>query len=533
MKERRSLVIVLVLFALLSLLASRSGVTDAAPVVITDPADMRIVRALAGIDRQDFSQTATNAQEVKDKILHFTFDSTFAAIGGGNFPYPNGSGSYYSFIQDNKYAKSITPSTGCMAYSRFVSKVIYDREGDWRGEGRYPVSRTEDFKELLLTYGQAGDHIRAYGSTAGKVNHSLSLISCYEEGFYVLEHQVNPIQFSYFTYADFIQEYSSHILFLYDSNPGQNTKAAPSFTILFDPNGGSGGPEPQAETADLPFVMPSAQPVRAGHHLMGWSKNKNAHLPDYLPGSPVTLSGVTGDFLTLYAVWIPDTALFRDVPPGAWYFEYVENMAIREIVHGYGTSGQFRPDNPIQRQHLAKIAVRAAGLEYEGMTADFPDVDPGGEMSPYIAALMDSGVIQGYPDGTFRPTIDVSRAELSAIISRVFHLRLYGEARTFDDLSGHWSEEEVAILISNGIVKGYADGSFRPNNPITRAEASKIVTIAMAVSAVQDAEDLKTAEAVAKAQDLINSMPQKQDLATRQALQARLDAVETGLPPAA
>lgn len=213
---------------------------------------------------------------------------------------------------------------------------------------------------------------------------------------------------------------------------------------------------------------------------------------------------------------------FKDVPTSRWYYDYVENLAKREIVGGFGTSGEFRPENKVERQHVAKMVAKAADLPYKGKRANFPDVAADNAMSPYIAALQEKGIIKGYEDGTFRPTRTVTRAEVSVMIAKAFGLELYGSASSMRDLKGHWGEGLVKILISNGIVKGYADGTFRPNNPVTRAELSKMLSVAMAVAGVQKAERSKTQKAAYQAQLLIDSLPEDQDVPTRDALQERL-----------
>lgn len=216
------------------------------------------------------------------------------------------------------------------------------------------------------------------------------------------------------------------------------------------------------------------------------------------------------------------TQRFKDVPTSRWYYDYVENLAKREIVGGFGTSGEFRPENKVERQHVAKMVAKAADLPYKGKRANFPDVAADNAMSPFIAALQERGIIKGYEDGTFRPTRTVTRAEVSVMISKAFGLELYGNASSMRDLKGHWAEGLVKILISNGIVKGYADGTFRPNNPVTRAELSKMLSVAMAVAGVQKAERSKTQKTAYEAQLLINSLPEDQDVPTRDALQERL-----------
>lgn len=213
---------------------------------------------------------------------------------------------------------------------------------------------------------------------------------------------------------------------------------------------------------------------------------------------------------------------FSDVPPTKWYYGYVENMAQRDIVNGFGQTGQFRPDNQVERQHAAKMITLAADLDYIGKKANFVDVDPNGSMSPFIKALQEIGAIGGYPDQTFRPTNPVKRGEIAKIITEAMGLELFGSAPSFRDTASHWSKGYVQILTSNGIVKGYADGTFRPDSPVTRAELCKILSIAMAVEALQIAENDPRISTMYAAQELIDSLPAGQDIETTNALYERL-----------
>ncbi|MCL2079139.1 MAG: hypothetical protein FWH17_04755 [Oscillospiraceae bacterium] len=198
-------------------------------VVISSVTDSRIEAMLSAIDLQNFSESNTTAAKAKEVIRHFLFDSTFAAIRGGRFSYPNDAPDWYYTIEDNAYKQSITGSKGCMAYSRFVSKCIYGIQGAVIGK----KSHTADtLKMLLKTNGQAGDHIRISDK------HSLTFISCNEKGFYAMEYNGNGIHLSYYTYSEFIKNYSGREIFLYDSNNSVNDISS-NFGELDEVRGGS------------------------------------------------------------------------------------------------------------------------------------------------------------------------------------------------------------------------------------------------------------------------------------------------------
>jgi len=84
------------------------------------------------------------------------------------------------------------------------------------------------------------------------------------------------------------------------------------------------------------------------------------------------------------------------------------------------------------------------------------------------------GYMHGNPDNTFRPYEQLSRAEASAVLSRIYGLSGFGVA-PFIDTQGHWAFNYVALSADRGIINGFPDNTFRPNQPLTRAEAAALL----------------------------------------------------------
>ncbi|MCR4403623.1 MAG: S-layer homology domain-containing protein [Firmicutes bacterium] len=105
-----------------------------------------------------------------------------------------------------------------------------------------------------------------------------------------------------------------------------------------------------------------------------------------------------------------------------------------------------------------------------------------------IVSLVDEGIISGYPDGTFKPENPVTRAEFSKMVARAFAIRPTGEPR-FDDIKDSWAKAYVTALAEAGIVSGYPDGTFKPERHITRAEM-----VAMLVRVAKLAEKMDSLE---------------------------------------
>lgn len=226
---------------------------------------------------------------------------------------------------------------------------------------------------------------------------------------------------------------------------------------------------------------------------------------------------------------------FPDISAGHWSRAYVENLAGKGIIKGY-ENGNFGPNDSLRRGQTSKMIAIAAGLDFKGKVAEFPDVNKNGEMSPYIAALVEQGAIRGFPDGNFKMHENISRRQIAQIVVKGFGLKKANIKVDFSDTnfaSDPEAKENIQILASNGIVKGYQEGNktlYRPGGETTRAQFAKILSVAMAVSSLQEAEEVKTPQAISKAEKIINSLPEDtSDETTKANLQIRLDELQGSL----
>lgn len=145
-------------------------------------------------------------------------------------------------------------------------------------------------------------------------------------------------------------------------------------------------------------------------------------------------------------------------------------------VIGY-TDGTIRPNNDISRAEVATIFFRLltdeARTQYTTTAGNFTDVKAGMWCNRAIATLTNMGIIKGYTDGSFQPNADITRAELATIIARFAKLDV--NTKTFSDINGHWAQKNIELAAGNGWINGYEDGTFRPNNNITRAETFAMI----------------------------------------------------------
>ena len=123
----------------------------------------------------------------------------------------------------------------------------------------------------------------------------------------------------------------------------------------------------------------------------------------------------------------------------------------------------------ITRLELARLLAEAFEIEAVG-GSPFADTDDG-----LVAALAELGVVSGYEDGSFRADMSISRAEFAKIIAKMLGGTAKNDKAEFTDAVGHWAESFIALLTEKGIINGYTDGTFRPDMPITRAEAVAII----------------------------------------------------------
>ena len=156
--------------------------------------------------------------------------------------------------------------------------------------------------------------------------------------------------------------------------------------------------------------------------------------------------------------------------------ELLEKEIHFNYVIGY-TDGTIRPGNNISRAEVATIFFRLltdeAREQYNKTTTSYSDIKDGAWCCRAVATLTNAGVINGYTDGTFRPNAPITRAELATIIARFAKLDV--NTKTFSDINGHWAQKSIELAAGNGWINGYDDGTFRPNNNITRAETFAMI----------------------------------------------------------
>ena len=140
--------------------------------------------------------------------------------------------------------------------------------------------------------------------------------------------------------------------------------------------------------------------------------------------------------------------------------------------------GTVQPEGDITRAEVATIFFRLltdeSRNEYWSQTNPYSDVSADDWFNNAVSTLTNAGVLDGYEDGTFKPNGNITRAEFATITARFFEATYDGE-NLFPDIEGHWAQDYINEAANAGIVNGYEDGTFRPQQYITRAEAVTMV----------------------------------------------------------
>lgn len=254
-------------------------------------------------------------------------------------------------------------------------------------------------------------------------------------------------------------------------------------------------------TGDLPegYTAPTAQSMLVG------SKYTVAEVPASVSGSK---DGVNGTFtfvgwkdkdgkvltgeqqltadIALHGVWTftkkssggggggghkPTVTIPDDVPTGLNGDDHYAYIV------GY-PNGNVEPNGNITRAEVATIFFRL--LTEEVRTANstqsnsLSDVTRGQWFNHAVSTLSSMGIVKGHNDGTFAPNAPITRAEFAAIAAR-FDDKNTDTSSKFTDIASHWAKNEIGIAANKGWINGYPDGTFRPNQYITRAEAMTLV----------------------------------------------------------
>lgn len=236
-------------------------------------------------------------------------------------------------------------------------------------------------------------------------------------------------------------------------------------TLTFDTMGGS-KIAPETVRHGLTVAKPK-DPVNGGYIFDGWYTDKTFRTL-YNFASPLTTD------TTVYAKWIPITLPGTTVKKTAPKLNTSDHFA---YVQGY-PNGTVKPAGNITRAETAAILFRlmddASRKTYYSTKSGFRDVASSSWYNTYVATLNNAGVITDSSNGYFRPNEAITRAELAAMLAKFSETT--GAANYFNDVSAsYWAANAIAICAKLGWITGYPDGTFRPDKNVTRAELMAMI----------------------------------------------------------
>lgn len=229
------------------------------------------------------------------------------------------------------------------------------------------------------------------------------------------------------------------------------------YTVKFEENGGT-------DTSDVKVARNTklakpADPTKDGYIFEGW-------YTDEATETPYNFERIVTQGLTLHAKW--RKANVSDVLNTADHFAYIKGYQDNTV----------RPEDNITRAETTEIFYRLLDDEIRNKNiADensFKDTDLNAWYNTSVSTMTAIGTVVGRTKDTFAPDEFITRAEFAVICAR-FDNSEYEVAHTFADVENHWAENEIYEAAAHGWIEGYDDGTFRPDEFITRAEAITMI----------------------------------------------------------
>ena len=255
-----------------------------------------------------------------------------------------------------------------------------------------------------------------------------------------------------------------------NSGGGGSSSGTYHYVLHYESNGGTSYKDESC--SDGTTVKLEKTPIREGYTFTGWYADKN--LTEKI--SSVKMNGNK----TVYAGWRA-----TNVPAmlnGDDHYAYVI---------GY-SDGNVRPNANVSRAETATIFFRLlnADIRDGNLTAEntFTDVVDGQWCNKSVSTMAKLGIVKGRTAEIFDPYAPITRAEFAVICAR-FDTKQTNGNNNFSDISGHWAEAEIKRAAALGWIAGYPDGTFRPNDYITRAQAMTMINRVLC-RMPQDEEDL-------------------------------------------
>ena len=316
---------------------------------------------------------------------------------------------------------------------------------------------------------RVGEHAQNFSTGSYDNGKAPGKLNQYTEGYKDNAFEIKPTEWEWIAEKDcYRREVSRTCKYCgYNENKDEN-----GYLVSYDLNGGERAENEEYEeeiVAEGTPIALKAAPSKDGYVFAGWSDGDTT----YNAGDAVVVEHA----MTFTAQWKLEG---EEIIAGMTGLLTVAGLGTDDhiaYVYGY-PDGTVRPNGTITRAEVTTIFYRllTSARRDEIFTSEnsFRDVNSSMWYNKATSSMAAGGYIQGYADGTFGANKPITRAEFVCLAAR-FATKTTGFASYTDVDNGHWAARSIAICASNGWVQGYEDGTFRPDQPITRAEAMTII----------------------------------------------------------
>ncbi|MBM7648408.1 hypothetical protein JOC78_001350 [Bacillus ectoiniformans] len=160
---------------------------------------------------------------------------------------------------------------------------------------------------------------------------------------------------------------------------------------------------------------------------------------------------------------------FRDVGSSHWIYPAVSKLGQENIVVGY-QSGYFRPNDFIKRADVAALLAETFNMRMNNRTPKYPDVTGPHWAVGVVNAVSTEGIFSGDSRNRFRPNDVLTRGQMAKVMVNAFNLKGSSSKEFTDVPANHWARNYIKTLDASGLTTGYPDGSFHPEDKVTRAQ---------------------------------------------------------------
>lgn len=193
-------------------------------------------------------------------------------------------------------------------------------------------------------------------------------------------------------------------------------------------------------------------------------------------------SGTSGVTAADHFTYTPTTAVFSDVSSGFWAYSYIELLASKGIVNGF-PNGTFQPNAEVTRAQFVKMLVLTLGLQPGTGATTFTDVPSTAWYAPYVSAAVQDGLVAGLTPTTFGPNQPLTREQMAVLLARALKLSQTTTLQFTDDAQiAPYALTAVEEAVAAGYFNGFPNGTFQPAGTATRAQAAKILAMVLNAS---------------------------------------------------